>query len=193
MDRGDDLPTSVRSILIPTQAKTESVVAFRSELAGAFVSAQQAAQTHSFGNLPLVVVSAEHSFDKFFPPHGREHAPAMNEKWMRLQDELVALSTKGVHMVDKDATHGIAREKPDFVISAIRWALRLQAASRVTSPDLPITLRLPHALCHLSAGQFCFCLSGLCGCSRPSFSQSSLAGNRCSARFQVLTVMRCLR
>jgi hypothetical protein len=124
MDRGEDLPPSVRRTLIATQARTQTYVAFEKELAGAFISAQQAAGTHSFGDLPLVVVSAGHSFDKFFPV-GDKETGLMNERWMHLQGELAQLSTNSVHLVNETATHGIAREQPEFVIAAIRKALQL--------------------------------------------------------------------
>jgi hypothetical protein len=101
-------------------------VAFRNEMGGAFVSAQQAGGIHSFGDLPLVVVSAGRSFDKFFP--GEKETGSMNEKWMSLQGELAQLSTNSIHMVSETATHGIARQRPDFVIAAIRKALRLALA-----------------------------------------------------------------
>lgn len=127
MDRGEDLSPAVRRALIATQARTQTFVAFRNEMGGAFVSAQQAGETHSFGDLPLVVVSARRSFDKFFPAGEKETAP-MNEKWMRLQDELAQLSTNSVHVVSETATHGIAREEPEFVIAAIRKALQLAMA-----------------------------------------------------------------
>jgi len=127
MDRGEDLSPAVRRALIATQARTQTLVAFRNEMGGAFVSAQQAGETHSFGDLPLVVVSAGRSFDKFFPAGERETGP-MNEKWMRLQDELARLSSNSVHMVGETATHGIAREQPEFVIAGIRKALQLAVA-----------------------------------------------------------------
>jgi pimeloyl-ACP methyl ester carboxylesterase len=127
MDRGEDLSPAVRRALIATQARTQTFVAFRNEMGGAFLSAQHAGETHSFRHLPLVVVSAGRSFDKFFPAGEKETGP-MNEKWMRLQNELAQLSTNSVHMVDQTATHGIAREKPEFVIAAIRKALQLAVA-----------------------------------------------------------------
>ncbi len=127
MDRGEDLPPSVRPTLLAEQARTQTYVAFGNELSGALTSAQQVARTPSFGDMPLVVVSAGRSFDKFFPTGKKETGP-MNEKWMRLQDELAHLSTNSVHMVNETATHGIAREQPEFVIAAIRKALQLAAA-----------------------------------------------------------------
>ena len=127
MDKGEDLPPAARRALIATQARTATFVAFRNEMGGAFLSAQQAGETHSFLDLPLVVVSAGRSFDKFFPAGEKETGP-MNEKWMRLQDELARLSTNSVHLVSQTATHGIAREQPEFVIAAIRKALQLAVA-----------------------------------------------------------------
>jgi hypothetical protein len=56
----------------------------------------------------------------------------MNEKWMRLQDELARLSTNSVHLVHVTATHGIAREQPEFVIKAIREALQLVVAAQAS-------------------------------------------------------------
>jgi len=134
MDRGEDLSPAVGRALIATQARTQTLVVFRNEMGGAFVSAQQAGGTHSFGDLPLVVVSAGHSFNKFFPA-GEPQTGAMNEKWMRLQDELVLLSTNSVQMINETATHAIAREQPEFVIRAIRKALQLVQAAEATHPD----------------------------------------------------------
>lgn len=128
MDRGEDLPPNVRPGLIATEARTQTYVAFGNELAEAFTSAQQAGRVDSFGNLPLVVVSARRSFDKFFPPSDRLKTGPMNEKWMRLQDALAQLSTNSVHMVNESATHAIAREQPEFVIAAIQRALQLVAS-----------------------------------------------------------------
>ncbi len=129
MDRGEDLPVEVRRGLIATQARTQSLLAFENELAGAFVSAQQVAETHSLGDLPLVVVSAAHSFDKFFPAAATRETGPMNQTWMRLQDELTKLSTCSLHLVNQTATHAIAREQPEYVIGAIKSALQLIADS----------------------------------------------------------------
>jgi pimeloyl-ACP methyl ester carboxylesterase len=123
MDRGEDLPPNARRDLLATEARTQTFVAWRNELAGAFTSARQVAATRSLGDLPLVVVSATRSFNKFFPDDSKEVTGPMNEKWMRLQNELAALSTNSLHLVNPTATHAIAREQPDFVIDAIRRAL----------------------------------------------------------------------
>jgi pimeloyl-ACP methyl ester carboxylesterase len=138
MDSGDDLSPAVRRALIATQARTQTFVAFRNEVGGAFVSAQQAGGTHSLGDLPLVVVSASHSFNKFFPADDPQ-TEAMNEKWMRLQDELVRLSTNSVQMVNETATHAIAREQPGFVIAAVEKALQLAVPHKTELKKPPLT------------------------------------------------------
>jgi pimeloyl-ACP methyl ester carboxylesterase len=138
MDSGDDLSPAVRRALIATQARTQTFVAFRNEVGGAFVSAQQAGGTHSLGDLPLVVVSASHSFNKFFPADDPQ-TEAMNEKWMRLQDELVRLSTNSVQMVNETATHTIAREQPGFVIAAVEKALQLAVPHKTELKKPPLT------------------------------------------------------
>lgn len=128
LDRGEDLPPDVRRALIATQARTRTFVAFGNEVAGVFTSARQTAGTRSFGDLPLVVVSARQSLDKFVPANERKNSGPINETWMSMQDELARLSSNSVHMVSENATHGIAREHPDFVISAIKRALQLRLA-----------------------------------------------------------------
>jgi alpha-beta hydrolase superfamily lysophospholipase len=66
------------------------------------------------------------------------------EKWMRLQDELARLSTNSVHLVNKTATHGIAREQPEFVIAAIRKALQLAVVhqTELRKPGLRLSGRI---------------------------------------------------
>jgi pimeloyl-ACP methyl ester carboxylesterase len=129
LDRGEDLPPDVRRALIATQARTETFVAFGNEVSGVFTSARQAAGTHSLGDLPLVVVSARHSLDKFVPADERKNNGPINETWMSMQNELARLSSNSVHMISENGTHGIAREQPGFVISAIRRALQLSVVA----------------------------------------------------------------
>jgi hypothetical protein len=79
------------------------------------------------GSLPLVVVSAGRSFQKFLPNGDPAQLRQMNEKWMMLQNDLCRLSTNCLHLIQPEATHGIAREQPDFVVNAIHRALDMVA------------------------------------------------------------------
>jgi pimeloyl-ACP methyl ester carboxylesterase len=136
-DRGQDLPPDVRGPLVAAQAQTQTFQAILAEIAGVFASADQVARTHSLGSLPLVVVSAGHSFNKFVTPAHEPQLDHMNQTWLKLQDELTNLSTNSTHLTHPEATHGIAREHPAFVADAIRRAALCARVERRLSPESP--------------------------------------------------------
>jgi pimeloyl-ACP methyl ester carboxylesterase len=107
-DDGGDLPSDVRPALIALQSRTETVQAVLAEVNGVFESANQVGNTPPLGSLPLIVVSAGRSFQRFLPNGDPEQLRQMNEKCMQLQDDLCHLSSNCVHLVRPDATHGIA-------------------------------------------------------------------------------------
>jgi len=122
IDRGEDLPSDVRGSIVAAQVRTQTFQAILAEIAGVFTSVDQVAKTDSLGSLPLVVVSAGHSFNKFVTPAQEPKLDQMNQTWLRLQNELTNLSSNSTHLTLPDATHGIAREHPVFVADAIRRA-----------------------------------------------------------------------
>lgn len=124
-DSGADLPEGVRASFRAAQAHTETFQAILAELDGVFASTQQVSETHRLGSLPLVVVSAGCSFNKFVTADKEPQLDQMNRKWLQLQQELAGLSDNSVHLVSPKATHGIAREQPDLVAKAIRQTLQL--------------------------------------------------------------------
>lgn len=69
-------------------------------------SAEQvrAAQAEGFGNIPLFILSAEHE----------EY-----QEWSELQAQTASLSSDGKHIVVKDASHYIHKDKPQIVIDSI--------------------------------------------------------------------------
>jgi hypothetical protein len=75
------------------------------------------------------------SLDKFFPADESKNTGLMNEKWMRLQDELAGLSSHSVHLVSQNSTHAIAREKPEYVVTAIKTASHLGVAADGTRKE----------------------------------------------------------
>jgi hypothetical protein len=129
-DEGHDLPPDVRPALMALQSRTEMVQAALAEIDGVFESAREVAGVPPLGSLALVVVSAGRSFQRFLPNGDPAELHQMNKRWMSLQDDLCHLSTNCVHLVQPDATHGIAREQPDFVAAAVRRGLSLVDASR---------------------------------------------------------------
>lgn len=87
------------------------------EMEGAFESASETAGTGSLGDLPLVVVTARHSFAAFVGT-GIPLAEA-DEAWMAMQRELAGLSSRSTHVVSEEGDHRILRTDPDAVVTAI--------------------------------------------------------------------------
>lgn len=84
-------------------------------------SASQAATAGSFGDLPLVVLSRDP--DKPSAELPPELAKPSSVAWEKMQEELVHLSTRGSHIIAKDSSHYIQLDRPDLVISGVRYAI----------------------------------------------------------------------
>ena len=100
------LPQSVNGIL----AEFEAI----EEIVGAPFEAG------SFGELPLIVLTAGKLPDELPPGMTAELIEEVSNVWSELQIELTALSTSGEQRVIDDATHYIQYDNPDAVIQAIR-------------------------------------------------------------------------
>lgn len=99
------------------QPKTFNVTANESSLASE--TAAQVAETKSLGDLPLLVISARHSFDAF-----RELSDAIpfeeaDKVWMELQGEFVGLSSHSQHVISETGGHYLHVDEPEFVSHAI--------------------------------------------------------------------------
>jgi len=77
----------------------------------------------SFGDLPLIVLTAGKSPDELPPGMTPEIDAEISKVWSELQIELTALSTSGEQRVIDDADHYIQYDNPDAVIQAIRDVL----------------------------------------------------------------------
>jgi pimeloyl-ACP methyl ester carboxylesterase len=77
----------------------------------------------SFGDLPLIVLTAGKSPDELQPGMTPEIDAEMSKVWSELQIELTALSTSSEQRVIDDAEHYIQYDNPDAVIQAIRDVL----------------------------------------------------------------------
>lgn len=81
-------------------------------------SAAQVRAAGPFGELPLVVITAGiDEWDASFPA---ELARVLEADWMRMQQELVALSTNTRHIIAAESTHDIQDCQPELVIDVIR-------------------------------------------------------------------------
>lgn len=71
-------------------------------------SVDEAGEVGDFGDIPLIVLTAEDSPSEIQRP-----------VWFELQAELAALSTNGEHRILEDVNHFIQNEEPEVVIEAI--------------------------------------------------------------------------
>jgi pimeloyl-ACP methyl ester carboxylesterase len=80
-------------------------------------SAAQVATTGSLGDLPLAVLSQDP--DKPSSELPPEVAKPVSEQWVKMQEELSHLSTRGTRTVAKNSAHYIQLDRPDVVIEAV--------------------------------------------------------------------------
>lgn len=76
-------------------------------------------QTQTFGDLPLMVISASSAPEQAWPDLPIEAARAFTQTWDAMQSELPELSTRGIHLVTKKSGHYIHYDEPELVVEAI--------------------------------------------------------------------------
>jgi len=81
-------------------------------------SAAQVLAGRHFGHLPLVIITA--GIDEWEEGFPTEIARALEENWMRLQQEAVALSSNSTHIIATESTHSIQDCQPELVTNIIR-------------------------------------------------------------------------
>ncbi len=77
-------------------------------------------QTQTFGDLPLVVISATKLPAEAWPDLPIQAALAFTQTWDTMQSELPNLSTRGVHLITRKSGHYIHCDEPELVVEAIR-------------------------------------------------------------------------
>ena len=91
------------------------------ELVARDAISRQAAQVTSFGDTPMIVLTAG---KVAAIPGAPDSVPAaLYRTWAVLQDELVDLSSNAVHRVIEGSTHFIQRDAPDAVVEAVSEVL----------------------------------------------------------------------
>jgi pimeloyl-ACP methyl ester carboxylesterase len=78
---------------------------------------------HRLGAMPLVVLSAEYSFN-IDTPAGVRFWQAYKKEWYARHDALAHLSSRGVHRIVKGSGHAIQLDQPQAVIDAVDEVLR---------------------------------------------------------------------
>lgn len=87
-------------------------------------SLAQVDQTQTFGDLPLMIISAGKSHLEVMPELPVQAALAFDRAWDEMQGELTKLSTRGVHLKAKKSGHYIHCDEPELVVETIHQAVR---------------------------------------------------------------------
>ena len=92
-------------------------------------SQRQLHTNHSFGDMPLAVVTSgmatpDSLEDEWSNPVELKHAMDREHLWQELQVDLARLSTNSQHVVATTSGHFIQQEQPDLIIDAIRWVVK---------------------------------------------------------------------
>jgi pimeloyl-ACP methyl ester carboxylesterase len=104
---------------------------FTAYYAAAKVSLISSLYTHRYdsvdrrrlGAMPLVVLSAERSFE-VDTPAGKRFWQAFQKSWYARHEALAHLSSRGIYRLVKGSGHGIQLDKPQAVIDAVDEVLR---------------------------------------------------------------------
>ena len=109
-----DLPPNVvKSEIARTDSDTYRMAL--SELAGLNgASADQVeASRHSYGDMPLIVLSSD------MPPRSDADTRTRMHIWYEMHEKIARLSTRGEHRIVPGSSHHIQESKPDAVVAAI--------------------------------------------------------------------------
>jgi pimeloyl-ACP methyl ester carboxylesterase len=94
-------------------------------------SEELVAARRSYGSMPLIVLTHSSESVDEFPGLTDEQVHAMNELWIRMHDDLAALSSRGSHRRVEHSGHYIQKDRPDVVIDAVEEVVRdVRNASR---------------------------------------------------------------
>ena len=119
----DRVPSGLRPAYSAYLAQAKVYDAWQSEMQSVDQSAAQVDATRSISDLPLVVVSAGHSFDAFKSLAKNIPLDKANKTWLDLQSDLALLSSNTTQLIDPTATHDINFDDPDLIVKGIRIAL----------------------------------------------------------------------
>ena len=119
----DRVASALRPAYRAILAQAKVYDAWQSEMQSVDQSAVQVDAARPIDDLPLVVVSAGHSFDAFRAFTDRLPFDKANRTWLELQSQLTRLSSNSTQLIDTAATHDINFDDPDLIVKGIRIAL----------------------------------------------------------------------
>jgi pimeloyl-ACP methyl ester carboxylesterase len=85
-------------------------------------SIAEARERWNLHNIPLIVLTA--GLDEWEPGFPADTASRYTQVWLRLQEEMAALSTNSQHHIVADSDHMIHDQRPDIVIESIRELIK---------------------------------------------------------------------
>ena len=135
----DRMPGRVRQILKWFWTEPAFYRALADQIAGVPAGARLVAAGRSYGDLPLVVVSAENP----------------DPEWEPRQRQMAELSTRGHHVSASESSHWIPVDRPDLVVEVIRAVVETARNDLEDGPGDPAdlsrsfsTATKEHGSCH---------------------------------------------
>jgi pimeloyl-ACP methyl ester carboxylesterase len=111
----EGLPEDVRQLAETFRTRAQSIIAARSELSYLRRSDRPAATSGRMPDVPLVVIS-----HRPILPATSTRASELEEMWMALQRDLVALTPRSQHLIATTNDHYVHIQEPGMVIDAVR-------------------------------------------------------------------------
>ncbi|MFZ5858489.1 MAG: alpha/beta fold hydrolase [Chloroflexota bacterium] len=118
------MPKDIQPLYMAMMSHPAYFDATLGELQALTETTDQLRATHTLGDLPLIVLTAESTLDaaalQSIGMPADFDTNQIQQVWLELQAELAALSTNSEHIVVKDSAHAIQLDQPQAVIDAIR-------------------------------------------------------------------------
>lgn len=130
---GPDLPAEQQAAITAFNASTKFNGAFTAELTAFPETKAQVHAAGSLGDMPLVVLTAEKTYDEQ-PP---ELAAPARQAWRTLQADLVTLSSNSSHQVVAGATHESLVTNQEHAQPTVAAILQVVEAVRANRPLVP--------------------------------------------------------
>ena len=122
-----------RQVALYSRSHVAAAMLNESKAFNADLSRHQAPR--NLGDLPLLVISRGKPVEEYLgvSPENIEEARASRAKWMKLQNELAALSTNSKHIIATKSGHNIHVDQPDLLVSEINGFIEALRLERKTS------------------------------------------------------------
>jgi pimeloyl-ACP methyl ester carboxylesterase len=124
-----DTPDALRKVW-PTFFTADHAAALVSLMSSIYTHRYDSVDHRSLGAMPLVVLSAENSWDDGTPASA-QFSRAYQKVWYAMHEGLARLSSHGVHRIIEGSGHEIQLDKPEAVVDAVDGVLRQVRADTI--------------------------------------------------------------